>query len=64
MESTIFCCHGGLSPDLQDFDQVIYIYAEMALLNSNLNKRTESLMHASLAKRVEWIDILGRLVNH
>ena len=62
MESTIFCCHGGLSPDLQDFDQVISIYAETAPLNNNLKRRTESLMYASsratvLAKCVDWIDI-------
>ena len=64
MESTIFCCHGGLSPDLQDFDQVKYIYAETAPFNNNLNRRIESLMYVSsratvFAKRVDWIDITG-----
>ena len=42
VEKTIFCCHGGLSPDLHDLDQVRFSF-HIACLNQSNNYYTYAL---------------------
>jgi len=41
VEKTIFCCHGGLSPDLHDLDQVSFYFHIACFNQSNYTSKVE-----------------------
>ena len=62
VEKTIFCCHGGLSPDLHDLDQVRFYFHITCFTQSNYTSKVEHdnfLPHHRSAMRADGFIIFS-----